>query len=376
MWHDQRMRASGVLVTVLACTKAEPPPPTVTPSVALPMLRDAGADAPPKVVDIELVHVKAVGVRVSSQVANPKILPNHLVDGDLSTAWNSATGDLVGAWIEITPLPGTEVHELRMTPGFTAMGPKAEDWFTMNPRITKLTVLADGVPAAPIVFDPQIRTLQAFALRATKSVRLEVAEILPGTKKTWREASVSELEVWGTPPPGFTPPSPLVIRVAVADNGVPGDPCVDIEKEQKAIEAENARRKCDDLGCEDHRYPPRCDDFHTTNAAPLAAWATPKRSWCYVHDEIYGPQTCVLVFTSGGRSAAVVAEHDSRSAEITAELAMEEVLSAGPGPELVVHLTINEDKRVVICRAPPSLQCSKPLAVPDGASLSAQPWIF
>ncbi len=59
-------------------------------------------------------------IAVSSTVANAKILPKHLVDGDLTTAWNSRTGDLAGASIKIRmPYAGFYVDAIAMTAGFT-----------------------------------------------------------------------------------------------------------------------------------------------------------------------------------------------------------------------------------------------------------------
>lgn len=375
------MRSAALLVTLIACTKAEPPPPAVPPdpSARLPVApsRDAGIDAPPGPVDVELVRVGFAYVRVSSRVANPKILPQHLIDRDLTTAWNSVTGDLVGAWIEISPTKGSEVHDVRLTAGFTATGPAAEDWFTMNPRIKKLTVLVDGAPSAPIVLDPENRALQKFAVRAHTTVRLEVAEIVPGTKPSWRETSVSELEVWGTPPPGFLPrSSAMPVGVGRYTDDAAHDPCAEVEKEQAEVEADNKKNACGDLGCDDHRYPPTCEDFPMTNAASLPAWATPTNSWCYVADYVYGPKTCTLVFAHRGTFATVAAEHDFQNADISADLAMQEVLAASPGRELVVRLMIRDTKRVAICRASPFMACSQSLDVPDGANLSAQLWVF
>src|SRR5207244_7057122 len=133
-----------------------------------------------------------VAVRVSSRVANKKILPAHLVDRDLATAWNSATGDLVGAWIDVTLPRGAAIEELRMTAGFTGHGPTGEDYFTMNPRIRKVAVTADGKPAGTFALDIARRDLQSFSVHAGDVLRIEVAAIEAGTKPSWREISVSE----------------------------------------------------------------------------------------------------------------------------------------------------------------------------------------
>src|ERR1700740_2994830 len=72
---------------------------------------------------IELLHAVDARVTVSSQVVNATIKPEHLADRDLQTAWNSRTGDLVGAWIEIELPPKVVAKQIRMTIGHTGTGP-------------------------------------------------------------------------------------------------------------------------------------------------------------------------------------------------------------------------------------------------------------
>src|SRR5688572_30759981 len=104
------MRFAYLLVLAIACKKAEPtPPPTPPPTEvrdAAVAIADAASDAvgAAQIVDVELVQLTAASVRVSSKVANPNIRPTHLVDKNMATAWNSVTGELVGAWIEIRPI--------------------------------------------------------------------------------------------------------------------------------------------------------------------------------------------------------------------------------------------------------------------------------
>jgi hypothetical protein len=140
---------------------------------------------------------------VSSQVQNPAIKPEHLVDGDLQTAWNSRTGDLVGAWIEVRLPPQAAARELRITAGHTGRGPKGEDYFTMNPRIKRIGLRSGKTALAARDLDITNRGLQRIelgALPAGETLRIEVQAIEPGTKKSWRETCVSELEVWGAAP--------------------------------------------------------------------------------------------------------------------------------------------------------------------------------
>lgn len=161
----------------------------------------AAADSPASG-RVELLHRVDSTVAVSSTVANAKILPEHLVDGDPATAWNSRTGDLIGAWIDIR-LPATvHVDAIRIAAGFTHIDKKA-DLFTMNPRIRKVRVSRNGKRLLDRPLDIESRALQDLPVDAPGGdFRIEVLEIAPGSRPTWREICVSELEVWGTPPPG------------------------------------------------------------------------------------------------------------------------------------------------------------------------------
>jgi len=168
--------------------------------VVIATARVTAADAP--AARVELLHRVATTVAVSSTVANPRILPHHLVDGDPATAWNSRTGDLVGAWIAIRLPPEAHVDVIRLSAGFTQVDNKA-DLFTMNPRIRKLRVSRNGKRLFEKQLNIESRALQDLPVDAPGGdFRIEVAEIVPGSKPSWREICVSELEVWGTPPPG------------------------------------------------------------------------------------------------------------------------------------------------------------------------------
>jgi hypothetical protein len=70
----------------------------------------------------------------------------------------------------------------------------------MNPRIKRLRVIHGGKTLVEKTLDPEQRGLQDIAIDGGGGdYKLEVIEIVPGTKKTWREISISELEVWGSP---------------------------------------------------------------------------------------------------------------------------------------------------------------------------------
>jgi hypothetical protein len=148
---------------------------------------------------VNLIKAAPTVVAVSSTVANRAILPSHLIDGDLGTAWNSRTGDLVGAWIGARVPVGAHVTAIRITVGFTKVDKTLGDLFTQNPRIRKVRVTRDGALVTEVTFDPEKRALQDIPIDGPGGeYKIVVVEIVPGTKKAWREISVSELEIWGT----------------------------------------------------------------------------------------------------------------------------------------------------------------------------------
>ena len=190
--------------------------------LALVVLAVAPAAADPPSIkapaDVNLATAVPLTIAVSSTVANASILPEHLVDGKLDTAWNSRTGDLVGAWIALRVPGDAHVTRIRMTAGFTVKD-KRGDLFTMNPRIRKLMLWRGTSRMREITLDPERRDLQDIPVDLDGGdFKLVVSELVPGTKATWREVCVSELEVWGTLPAGtHGHPSRPIVRVGGLD---------------------------------------------------------------------------------------------------------------------------------------------------------------
>jgi len=166
-----------------------PQVPTVPPREALPELPI-----------VDLLQSVATDVAVSSVYRNETAQLARLADGDLETAWNSRTGDLVGAWIEARLPASVTVTSIELTAGFTRRTDSG-DLFTGNQRIRRVRVLRDGTEVGVFPLDPESRELQAMPVTGPGGVyRLEFAEVQPGTRTNWRELCVSELRFLGRSP--------------------------------------------------------------------------------------------------------------------------------------------------------------------------------
>ena len=150
--------------------------------------------------EVNLLTHAPTTVAVSSTVANASIVPDHIADGKLATAWNSKTGELVGAWVAVRLPADAKVSAVKLTAGF-AHKDRRGDLFTMNPRIKKVRVSHNGKPIGEHALDIANRGLQAIPVNVTGGdLELRVLEIAPGTKPAWKEACISELEVRGSVP--------------------------------------------------------------------------------------------------------------------------------------------------------------------------------
>lgn len=154
---------------------------------------------------VELLHNVPSRLAVSSAVESKTIEPRHLVDGDRATAWNSATGDLVGGWIEFAVPAEVAVDEIRLIVGHTGKG-KEGDYFPLNHRIKRVRILRDDTKVGDFDLDPSSRELQAIKIgKPGGRYRIRVLKTVAGKRRSWRELAVAELEVWGTVPAPMQP---------------------------------------------------------------------------------------------------------------------------------------------------------------------------
>lgn len=153
--------------------------------------------------ELDLLARVRTTVKVSSTVGGKVFLPNHLVDGDLGTAWNSRAGNLVGAWIEAELPKKVTVRAVSLTAGFSGKHAKYGDVFSKNHRITRVRLSHQGKRIADFPLNPANRALQRLTLPRPVvggRLRITVLAVLPGSKRAWRELCVSELRLWGSAP--------------------------------------------------------------------------------------------------------------------------------------------------------------------------------
>lgn len=199
--------------TVLGCgtegASTLPVEPTPSePQAPIPEVPAEPDEAPAELVD--LLHAVESTVIVSSAFHGAEAQVPRLADGDLASAWNSESENLVGAWIELRLPEGAQVDHLLMTNGYTHTS-RGRDLYLGNHRIRRVRVLHNGeeVGFYPLALDDQ--TLQRIpASGSGGNWRIQIVDVVPGDRPTWRELCVSELRVMGTAPgadPGSTTPS-------------------------------------------------------------------------------------------------------------------------------------------------------------------------
>jgi hypothetical protein len=367
----------GLLPLVFACgSKKEAPPPSTGTASAAPIaiVVDAPTTIDAHVVTspIELLHAYGGSLTVSSHVKNNTIKPEHLVDHDFNTAWNSQTGELAGAWVDVFTW-GSNIHELRITVGHTGKGPKGEDYFTMNPRITKVSVIADGKPVVTVGLDPNSRELQAIKLPAPVrgTVRLRVEEVTMGTKTRWREVCISEIEAWGIPLPDTKPKAGTPV-VSVFQSDLPKAARIEPGKSVDVF------AYCDALlkpmmkdfkargGASLEDPGPDCDPVRDETKLDTAPWQS-VALWRLASNSAHGPMECQLYANTTAGTFFIGPGHmcgpwDDDGLRLD-EATVEDVIPGGD-PELVVRYVSSRGDTPVhlyVCRvAFDAVQCTKP----------------
>jgi hypothetical protein len=180
----------------------------------------------------DLLSIAPSRVAVSSSVRNPKDFPEHLIDGDLATAWNSKTGDVKGAWIAFRVPADAWVRSVELTSGFTKRKGR-DDLFVMNHRIVSVNVFRSGELIKQATLDPNARTIQPIEINASGGdFKLVIQSTLPGTRKDWKEIVVSEFRVRGTPGKERRKPTDkLDVGIGSLDATVDNEPFMDLSED-------------------------------------------------------------------------------------------------------------------------------------------------
>lgn len=195
------------------------PAPDVSPPAADPT-PEASAEAEP----VDLLHAVEAEVVASSAFRDSAVQVEHLVDGELETAWNSASGDLEGAWLELQVPSEANVTALDMTAGFTKVS-RGRDLFTGNHRVRRVRVTRDGAEVGTYELDTDSRELQRLPVNGPGGrYRIELIELIAGGHQSWREACVSEIRLLGRAPSAEAGTHQPTARIATeAERGGPSD---------------------------------------------------------------------------------------------------------------------------------------------------------
>jgi hypothetical protein len=352
------VRVAAVALCLVACgdRKAAPAAGSGSGAVAQTARDAAGRIGPADASGplVELLHRTKAVVAVSSTVANPKYQPEALVDGDLATAWNSRTGDLAGSWIAFRVPADAQVTTIKLDAGFEGRGPEG-DYFPQNHRISRVRITRAGKLLVSTPLDPDKRGLQTIDVphSAGGDFRIDIAAVVPGTRKTWRETVVSELEVWGYAPAPTAPAAPAM-KVGSLD-GVQHDPMVgpfpSIESYcdfwgkpiREAVAEEDERCKtaaADDMSCGMRGGKPSCEQGATLEK-PAGAFLGARIVTLNNGDGFDGDFPCTLFVRT--RSGWYPTEQVGCTSGEGTNVTFDTVELAMHGDKLVWHYTVERD---------------------------------
>ncbi len=184
---------------------------------------------------VDLLRATSTRLATSSAYRDRPSQVALLADGNVETAWNSRTGDLVGGWIEFEVPDSAHIAHLAIIVGYTKQT-ASRDLFAGNHRISRIRVSRqedDGeyVEVDDYDLDPNSRELQEILLEEPGGrFRIEVLSVVEGERPDWRELCVSELRVMGTVPnaqPGTRLPQTSVGVLSAQPASETAAPCDD-----------------------------------------------------------------------------------------------------------------------------------------------------
>lgn len=120
--------------------------------------------------------------------------PSNLLDGDLTTSWQPASGRKggKGEWVELAFKVEVQLSSVGIANGFQRAD-RFGDEFANNSRLRRARLVFSDGSEEKLSFDPERRGLAefTFAPRRTRSLKLVADEVEPGSR--WKDLAVSEL---------------------------------------------------------------------------------------------------------------------------------------------------------------------------------------
>jgi len=146
-------------------------------------------------------YIEIVSSKASSSLTETKTnkyYPELSYDGKVETAWQEATGTGgVGEWIEYHFEKECSISKIKIINGYGKYSNSGIDRYPQNSRIRKAALhFSDGSVQQLSMADK--RDFQEISLDVvrTRSARLEIVEIYPGSK--WNDNGISEIAFYGS----------------------------------------------------------------------------------------------------------------------------------------------------------------------------------
>ncbi len=203
--------AQAAPTTHEGATGTSAPLPPATPVSTVEATEDHGWD--------DLLHSVRTDVAVSSAYRDDERQVRKLYDGNLESAWNSATHeatDTRGDTISIRLPESVRVEAIDIIAGYAKLQGDS-DLFTQNRRVTKIRI-TNGAQRVEASLDPGVRGFQRVPFASGGGdIRVYLLEWADGTRADWRELVVSELRVLGhkNDAPAAARPRPWLFELPV-----------------------------------------------------------------------------------------------------------------------------------------------------------------
>lgn len=164
----------------------------------VPTSSSSSAAAPPVIVPVQLEPSDAQSSGWMNRPPNGVQHHKFAFDGNFGTSWSPGRGE--GQWVEAVYVSPVLVTEVVVATGIVAgCGNQESPQFQKNSRLkTFRIVLSDGTEIKASAADGERCVIVPIHAKATKSVKLVVDTVWPGTKS--KELGIAEIRVMGTKP--------------------------------------------------------------------------------------------------------------------------------------------------------------------------------